>query len=681
MSRSLSLLFLATLCFPAGNVLAQGTKGSIPPRLLPLAEKGPIRLTQILGGPEMQATFDSTMAFTEDGKSAIFVDDLSTALDDKLEFRSRVYFGDVGAMHWPREFFLPGKRITAIALAPDGSRALLTGVTKSAKDKVPQSFLTVLDLKTGKQGGMIPLGPESFAAIALSADGKSALTAVGGHLKLWNLGSGEAVRTFAKNKAFIPTGLSFLPGRDEFLAVYENGDVRRFGLAKDEPLQSYEAKGSGVLVANLAIASNGKRFVTGDLQQSVIKLWDVGGKEVGTFRRPASPMIVEACSAVGLAPDGKTVISVWTKAFADADDMGASRLEAWDGETNKVLWTRTVSYRGRVPMVFRGDEVLVGGGPNVLEAWKWKDGTNQSSRGGHKGPVHVIGTLADGKLISGGQDGSLLTWKEGELLRRESAHSGTITALTLAPDRSRWATAGVDREIYLWPAEPKGPRKLKKVHEAMITTLATSPDGEWLCSGSADRTARLWHLGRGELTATLAGHSEGVNAVAFSPDSRWIATASHDAVIKVWPIKNGKLDSDRETIVLEKHTKPVTALAFTPDGKRLLSGSQDQKLLVWDLRKGSMDFMILAHKNWITSILLLDGKSVVTASDDLTVAVWNLEDGSELGRVDLGTVGDCPRCLAAAGPGRFWVGTSSWLIAGFQFSPAGKSGSAGESSK
>ena len=192
---------------------------------------------------------------------------------------------------------------------------------------------------------------------------------------------------------------------------------------------------------------------------------------------------------------------------------------------------------------------------------------------------------------------------------------------------------------------------------------------------------RSWHLESGSEGGLSAGHSESVNAVAVSPDDRWLASGSDDNTIKVWPIKDGKLDPDREAITLEKHTKPITSLTFTPDGKRLLSGSQDQKLLVWDWKKGSMDFMIPRHKNWVTSILLLDAKTVLTASDDLTVAVWNLEDGMEVCRIDFGLVGDSPRCLAAAGPDRFLVGTSSWLIYEFQLMPASKSKAGKESSK
>ena len=120
--------------------------------------------------------------------------------------------------------------------------------------------------------------------------------------------------------------------------------------------------------------------------------------------------------------------------------------------------------------------------------------------------------------------------------------------------------------------------------------------------------------------------------------------------------------SDREPITLDDHKKAVTCLAFSPDGKTLLSGSQDKTLIVWDWRKGKETRTIPGHKNWITSLLFIDANTAVSTSDDLTLSWWDLNTGKEIGRVDFGAVGDCPRCLAHAGPGRLLVGSSSWLV-------------------
>ncbi|PWT70250.1 MAG: hypothetical protein C5B46_09835, partial [Proteobacteria bacterium] len=298
-----------------------------------------------------------------------------------------------------------------------------------------------------------------------------------------------------------------------------------------------------------------------------------------------------------------------------------------------------------------------------------KTGKLELSWGGHKGPVTALGVLQSGEILSGGIDGSLITWRDGQIFSKSSAHQGAITAMTMHKDKKDWLTAGADLLIRRGPPNAKLISVFKKKHTGPITSLAWSNDHGWAASASGDRTVRTWSPGDGAEIDLFQGHPEGVNAVAISPDSRWLASGSDDATIKIWPVKNGKLDPDREPITLEKHKKPVTCLAFTPDGKRLLSGSQDQKLMVWNWQKGSMDFMIPGHKNWVTSLLQISNNIVLTTSDDLTMCAWDLSNGMEIARVDFGAVGDCPRCLAQLSPDRVLVGTSSWLIYEFQLMP------------
>jgi hypothetical protein len=52
----------------------------------------------------------------------------------------------------------------------------------------------------------------------------------------------------------------------------------------------------------------------------------------------------------------------------------------------------------------------------------------------------------------------------------------------------------------------------------------------------------------------------------------------------------------------------------------------------------------------------------------------------EIGLIDFGSVGDCPRCLATITPNRFIVGTSSWMLYEFQRTASAKSKPGGGSS-
>lgn len=666
MQRLATGLFVSAWCFLPTWSFAQDKNGPIPPRFQAFTKDGRLRLTRMLGSPEIQPAFTATTAFSADGKRALYVEDLTTVAEDQPAFRSRLLLWDVDAKGWPREFDIAGKSVTALALSPDASKALLAGQLLPEKEKRPKSFLSLWDLQAGKEIKTFITNERPIVAVALAPDAMSGLTGMFEDLSAWSLVTGKEIVSYGEKGKASATALAYLPDGKQFLSGSVGGVVRLWDVGKAKPVRIYHAKGDHEFTWCLSVSKDGARFVSADFQSSV-SLWETAtGKEIGT-QRLQKRTVEEVLLAIALAGDGKTVLSASGKQNPAPDDFAGAKLIAWDGEANKTLWSHTVPYRGRVPIHVAGDKVQIGGGPNLFDIWSLKDGKHLESRGGHKGPVSALGVLADGDILSAGHEGVLMTWRKGHLARKDSVHAGAVTALAVSNDSKDWLTAGGDLLIR------HGSLTMPKKHTGPITALAYSPDGAWACSGSGDRSVKTWNLKSGQEIATITGHSEGVNAVAISPDGRWIASGSDDATIRLWPIKNAKLDPDREAVTLEKHKKAVTCLAFLPDGKRLLSGSQDQTLMVWDVAKGSMDFMIPGHKNWITSILLLDAKTVLTCSDDLSVCAWDLENGKEIGRIDFGGVGDCPRCLAQIGPDRFVVGSSSWLIYEFQLLPAWKS--------
>ncbi|MBI3823141.1 MAG: PQQ-binding-like beta-propeller repeat protein, partial [Planctomycetes bacterium] len=410
---------------------------------------------------------------------------------------------------------------------------------------------------------------------------------------------------------------------------------------------------------------DGKRFALGDFN-STVSLWDIAaGKEINVLKVDKRTT-EEFLAALALADDGKTVLSVWTRAQPDADDFQCGRLIAWDGDTGKTLWSHVVPYRGTAPLLVTGDRLLVGGGPNVFDVWSIKDGKLLESHGAHTGPINALAVLANGDVQSAGLEGTLMTWRKGRLTDRTLIHKGAVTAFALHKDRTQYLTAGADLLIHHWPLQAAKRPNFPKTHTGPITSLAFSSSGTWIASGSGDRSVKTWDLDARKEIATFTGHADAVNAIAVSPDDRWLASASDDATIRVWPIKDGKPDADRDVITLEGHKKSVVCLTFSADGKALLSGSQDHTLKVWDWAKEKTTRTIPGHKNWITSILHVDAKTVLTTSDDLTICMWDWQSGKELGRIDFGAVGDCPRCMARAGTDRLLVGTSNWLIYEFQ---------------
>jgi len=680
MCRHLLGFCVASLLVGPISLQAQEKTGDLPPRFQSIAKDGRIRLTRILGTPELHTAFNPTTAISRDGKRALYVEDLTSVADDKPAFRSRLIVTTPQAPAWPREIEVPGKSVGAIALSADGSKVLLSGMTYAEKEKDARTYLSLWDLQTGKELNTLLTNERPPLCVALAADLGTAVLGTIDAVKRWDLKSGKLLTTYGEKDKSHANALAFLPGAKQFLVGMREGKVQLFDIDNSKSIRSYETKNERSFVWHLAPSSDGKRFVAGDIHWYA-SLWETGsGKEINTFRIEKRTT-EEVITAVALAEDHKTVLLTWAKSNPDADDSACTKLFAWDGETNKVQWSHAVSYRGRLPIHAMGDRLLIGGGANLFDVWDWKQGKKLQSWGGHKGTVNALGVMSSGSILSAGQEGAVLSWRDGLLVGKTPAHQGAIVGMAMSRDQKRWLTAGADQIIKLWSQQDIKPVYALRGHTGSLTALSFDSTGKIAATGSGDRTAKTWDLTTGKEIAAFAGHSEGVNAVAISPDDRWLATGSDDTTIRVWPIKDGKPDPSREAIVLEKHTKPVTCLLFTPDGKRLLSASQDQKVMSWNWQKGSMDFMIPGHKNWINSILLLDEKTLLTSSDDLSVCAWDLSSGMEIGRIDFGAVGDCPRCLARVAGDRFVVGTSSWMIYEFQLMPAGQSKSGPGSSK
>lgn len=665
------LVSAVALCCIAVPGIAQE---KLPPRFEPLVKNERLRLIRVLGMPELQPSVLPTSAISGDGKWAIHAEDLSSGDADNPTLRTRLLLFDLQAKTWPREFEIDGKSVSALDLSHDGGKVLLAAqfiATKDKKEPNPsRGCLILFDLRAGKAIRIIETVEHRFACIALTPDESAALAGSWERLQQWDLKSGKHVAVYDPKAAHPALSVAYLPGGKQFVAGYYSGEVRLWNAGPAKLVRTFSIKNVTSPITELAVSRDGKRFAAGDVQGAVT-LWDLAAeKEVARLqadKRPAEEFI----AGLTLSDDSKTILAAWGKENPGADDA-SGRLVAWDAETKKPLWSKIIGYRGRLPMFVKGDKLLVGGGPNLLETWSIKDGTKLDSRGAHTGPVNALAVLKNGDIKSAGVEGVLMTWRNGQFADRDAVHQGAITALAVNKNRERWLSAGADLLIRHGPRDAVKKAQFPKAHTGAITSLAFSADGNWAASGAGDRTAVTWDLEARKVIASFAGHSEGVNAVAISPDDRWLATGSDDTTIRIWPINAGKLDLDREAITLEGHKKAVTCLAFSPDGKTLLSGSQDQTLKVWDWPKEKAVRTIPGHKNWITSLLVVDAKTAVTTSDDLTLRWWDLDAGKEIGKLDFGVIGDCPRCLARLGPDRVLVGSSSWLIYELQMLQTGK---------
>jgi len=164
-------------------------------------------------------------------------------------------------------------------------------------------------------------------------------------------------------------------------------------------------------------------------------------------------------------------------------------------------------------------------------------------------------------------------------LGRWQPRRGPAQALVFLPD-GRLASGGEDGSIALSPGPP-----LAVDSAAAVRQLAVTPDGRYLISGDLGSAARIRDAATGLPLSPPLQHRSIADArsgtlLALSPDGKLLATAGcHDRAVRLWDIPHGQAHG----VLL--HGGFVQALGFTGAGPRLVSLSgQDggAALHVWD---------------------------------------------------------------------------------------------------
>jgi WD40 repeat protein len=109
--------------------------------------------------------------------------------------------------------------------------------------------------------------------------------------------------------------------------------------------------------------------------------------------------------------------------------------------------------------------------------------------------------LGDGRLASGGHDGTIKLWpKEGTGEPVVLTQGAAVRSLAVLKD-GRLASGGTDGTIKLWPEEGTG-EPVVLTHGAWVWSLTVLADGR-LASGGGDGKIKLWLVEEQQLIAAL----------------------------------------------------------------------------------------------------------------------------------------------------------------------------------
>lgn len=470
-------------------------------------------------------------------------------------------------------------------------------------------------------------------SIVFSPDGKLLASCDGTSIKLWDVETGQEIKS---------------------VAVFEE-------------------------VNSLAFSRNGKRLAAGSYNNT-IKIWDIEiGKELLTLIGHTNSI-----SSVVFSPDDKML--------ASGSDDGTIRF--WDSETGRPLKIFQNDFAiSEIAFSPDGRRLASGDYGGEVKLWNVADAQEQKPLS-FKGDSRLVITVAfsrDGQILaSGGTDktvmlwnlasneytqltesagpivslsfakgGKTLAWGSGKIIRlwdvefnREfrtlSENNDWVTPVVFSPDGKTLASGHSDSKIKLWDSVSGKVLKIFAANVSSITQPSFSPNGKKIVAGSDDKTTKLWNLESGEVKIFKDQDSRSIESVTFSPDSKIIASGSLGGAIllNLSPAaddvaKNAKPDgsditlwdvaSGKKLTTLAGHAFGVYALAFSADGKMLASGGGDRIIKIWDITSGQVLKSFQGHTDSVRFVAFsLDEKTLVSGSNDRTVKLWDVASGKQL---------------------------------------------------
>jgi WD40 repeat protein len=416
------------------------------------------------------------------------------------------------------------KEVWCVAFAPDG-RSLASGAGDGC--------VKLWDVDSGGQKQTLRHTGE-VNCLAYSADGRLLASGDDHTLRVWDLRSGEPIRSFRGHSADV-SGVAFSPDSRRLASCSHDQTIRIWDLEAD--LETLTLRHPDA-VFGLAFRPDGCFLASAGLDGTV-RIWDATKTEMERLVLPGHEGDIKL---LAYRPDGRQ--------FASSTNirMGPGRyrteLRVWDAD--KMHEIRSYLPPENVTIT----SIAYSADNRWLAASLWQSISQ---------PQPVPAQIKVWDAATGIERGTLL------------GHPDAIRSLVFGPD-GRLASGGDDQTIRIWDVDTMQPLRTLSGNAA-VTAVAFSRDGR-LASGSSDKTVRIWDLKVGEEPVALMQQQGWINSLAFSPSGRELACACNDS-IPLWDT----MTMERKLVL--KGNKSTIDLAYTPSGERLAT-RDEAGLKIWD---------------------------------------------------------------------------------------------------
>ena len=501
---------------------------------------------------------------------------------------------------------------------------------------------------------------------------QSVTTDQNGELIVWDLTTGEALRTIEHEEAPLRGGVVVMADGQQVVSADDNGNVMVWDLSNEtnEPVLMF--RGHDARVPSLDISPLGGEVATVSFDSTAI-IWDLLGRdaEVQRFTDNTRAVYSSAISADGTLT---------------ASGSLNGRIVIWDTETAEILYDiQQDSFETVYSVDFNSDgsQLVSASGDGSVTLWDTGTGEVLQIFEGLDAPVRQVAFSPDDTLIVAGgghvqisdtrsPDNRLIAWDiDGNIIQTFEGHQAAIRSIAFSPDGSQILSASDDTQIILWNTETGEQIRSYDDHTDAVWSVSFNADGSQFLSASRDKQIIHWQTETGEILNRLLGHQTGVRAVAFHPDGRHAVSGGGDVAttggindyeLLFWDVTDAYILRE-----MPGHSETIRNLTFNADGTYILSASDDSSVILW--YSDTLDSLILRVSQAYDVVCVPDANNSVCEADSTeTVSVddsdtTSLSIGFPLQTADIMTYADDSLCLlpdAGVAPSNASIDTSAF---------------------
>lgn len=535
-----------------------------------------------------------------------------------------------------------GQYVHAVAFQPGSPLVALGGSEAGA-------YLQLWNIETGNAVRTFTGHDDGVLSVQFSRDGKQLLSSsYDKTIKLWDVETGRLIRTFDGHNWWVWSA-RFSPDEKRIVSAGQDGVVLVWDVASGRQSPPFTGHEGPVYTASFDPTG---RFIASGGYDRKIQLWDPASIKPFDFRKAAEETTGSENPAALSEVEGDARKSkILTghqgaiRSLRFSKDGGLLLSGAQDNTA--MLWELPV---GRLSLTLRGHDgwvracefgegdrrILTASYDSTVCEWstdKYEEFRVLSGRvfEGHEDAVLSAAWAPNqASIVTAGRDRTARTWDVAtghNQLQFKEGHEFLASKAVFFDAGKKLATAGVDNTVRLWEVET-GTQTKALEHTGRSAALAVSKDAKWLVTGSDRKAVCLWDLADQSIVRELTGHQHEPSAVAISPDGKLVLSGDLRGRMILWSRETGALLGK-----LDGHSRRVQDIAFSPDGRRAYSASADNTVAVWDL--GSMAEIrpaVMKHADGVLAMSLsTDGRLLATSAADRVLRLWSTADSRLLG--------------------------------------------------